>query len=64
MTWVENTDEHGVTQRAITDLPLERRFKSPVLGTSETFGHRFDAPGAYPYFCSLHPKMTGTVVVR
>ena len=24
----------------------------------------FDDPGTYPYFCSVHPNMTGTVIVR
>jgi plastocyanin len=36
---------------------------SPVLDTDEQFSHQFDTPGTYPYFCSLHPKMTGHVVV-
>jgi len=44
-------------------VSTEQRFKSPVLDTGETFRHRFDTPGAYPYFCSLHPKMTGRIVV-
>jgi plastocyanin len=25
---------------------------------------RFDAPGDYPYTCSIHPRMTGSVVVE
>jgi plastocyanin len=39
------------------------QFRSPVLDTDAKFSHRFDAPGAYGYYCSLHPKMTGRVVV-
>src|SRR5262249_35355400 len=39
------------------------RFRSPVLDTDGQFSHRFDAPGAYGYYCSLHPKMTGRIVV-
>jgi len=39
-------------------------FKSPVLDTDEQFSHRFDAPGTYEYFCSIHPKMTGRIEVR
>ncbi len=35
---------------------------SPNL-TSGTFTHRFDAPGTYEYFCSLHGRMVGRVVV-
>ena len=31
--------------------------------TDDTFSHTFDSPGTYKYFCSIHPKMTGQVVV-
>ena len=44
-------------------VSTERQFKSPVLDTGEQFSYRFDRPGTYPYFCSLHPRMTGKVVV-
>jgi len=39
-------------------------FKSHVLDTDETFSFTFDKTGTFPYFCSIHPKMTGTVVVQ
>ena len=39
-------------------------FKSRVLDTDESFSFTFDKPGSYPYFCSVHPKMTGIVVVQ
>lgn len=39
-------------------------FKSKVLDTDEKFSFTFSKAGAYPYFCSLHPKMTGKVVVQ
>jgi plastocyanin len=42
----------------------DKSFKSRVLDTNEKFSHTFDKPGTYPYFCSLHPKMTGKVVVH
>ena len=38
--------------------------KSKVLDTDEQFTYAFTKPGTYKYFCSLHPKMTGTVVVQ
>ena len=38
-------------------------FKSKVRDTDETFSYKFDKEGTYPYYCSLHPKMTGQVVV-
>ena len=44
-------------------VSTEQKFKSPVLDTDERFAHQFDAPGAYKYFCSIHPKMTGRIVV-
>ncbi len=39
-------------------------FKSKVLDTDEEFSFAFATPGVYEYFCSLHPHMTGTVVVE
>ena|SRR5208337_970114 len=39
-------------------------FKSKVLDTDEKFSFTFSKPGTYPYFCSIHPKMTGKVVVQ
>lgn len=41
----------------------DRPWKSPVLDTDERFSFTFADPGTYAYFCSLHPHMTGTVVV-
>jgi len=37
---------------------------SPVLDTDDRFSTQLAAPGRYEYFCALHPKMVGTVVVR
>ena len=42
----------------------EQKFKSPVLDTDEKFSHTFEAAGTYKYYCSIHPRMTGQVVVR
>jgi len=38
-------------------------FKSKV-DTDEKFSYTFTKAGTYPYFCSVHPKMTGKVVVQ
>ena len=57
VTWTNHDDvPHTV-------VSTEQKFKSPVLDTDGVFSHQFDAPGNYPYFCSLHPRMTGRIVV-
>jgi plastocyanin len=39
-------------------------FKSKVLDTDEKFSYTFAKAGTFAYFCSLHPKMTGKIVVE
>jgi Icc protein len=39
-------------------------FKSKVRDTDEKFSYTFDKAGTYSYYCSVHPKMTGKVVVQ
>jgi plastocyanin len=58
VTWTNHDDiPHNI-------VSPEQKFKSPVLDTDETFSHTFDAAGTYKYYCSIHPRMTGQVVVR
>jgi amicyanin len=47
-----------------TIVSTEKAFKSKVLDTDEKFSFTFTQPGTYSYFCSIHPKMTGKVVVH
>ena len=47
-----------------TVVSTDKVFKSKVLDTDQKFSFTFDKPGTYPYFCSLHPKMTAKVVVQ
>ncbi len=39
-------------------------FRSKVRDTDEKFSYTFTKAGTYPYFCSVHPKMTGKIVVQ
>lgn len=60
VTWTNRDDiPHNVVS---TDD--SKTFKSKVLDTDEKFSFTFNKPGTYPYFCSIHPKMTGKVVVQ
>jgi plastocyanin len=47
-----------------TVVSSEKAFKSSALDTDQEFTFTFAQPGTYSYFCSLHPKMTATVVVK
>jgi plastocyanin len=58
VTWTNKDDiPHTV-------VSTDGAFKSKVLDTDEKFSFTFSKPGSYPYFCSIHPKMTGKVVVQ
>ena len=58
VTWTNRDD---IPHTVVSD---DKVFKSKVLDTDEKFSYTFIKPGTYPYFCSIHPKMTGKVVVQ
>ncbi len=58
VTWTNSDD---VPHTVMSD---DKIFKSKVLDTDEKFSYTFTKPGTYPYFCSIHPKMTAKIVVR
>jgi plastocyanin len=58
VTWINHDDiPHTVVSN-------DGVFKSKVLDTDDKFSFTFAKPGTYPYFCSIHPKMTAKVVVQ
>ena len=58
ITWVNHDDiPHTVTSQT-------QAFRSKALDTDDKFSFTFATPGTYPYFCALHPQMTGTIVVE
>ncbi len=50
-------DAHTVTA-------TDGSFDSKGLDTNGAWRHTFSAAGTYTYFCSLHPFMKGTIVVK
>ncbi|MDT8066642.1 MAG: cupredoxin family copper-binding protein [Terriglobia bacterium] len=58
VTWTNHDDiPHNI-------VSTEKVFKSKVLDTNESYSFTFTKAGVFPYFCSIHPKMTGKVVVK
>jgi amicyanin len=47
-----------------TVVSTDKAFKSRVLDTDEKYSFTFATAGTYAYFCSIHPKMTGKVIVQ
>ena len=47
-----------------TVVASDGSFKSKVLDTGDRFSFTFAKPGRFGYFCSLHPHMTGTIIVK
>ena len=59
ITWINRDDEPH------TVVSVEKQFKkSTALDTDQEFTITAGAPGTYTYFCSVHPKMTGTIIVE
>lgn len=38
-------------------------FRSKALDTDDKYSYTFSKPGTYEYFCSIHPKMVGKIIV-
>lgn len=60
-TTVRWTNRDDIPHTVVSD---EKTFKSKALDTDEQFTYTFTKAGTYSYFCSVHPKMTGKVVVQ
>ena len=58
VTWVNRDDIPHVI--ASTD----GLFRSKALDTDDKFSFTFAKPGTYPYFCAIHPKMVGKIIVQ
>jgi plastocyanin len=58
VTWInQDEDPHTVTAN-------DKSFHSAALDTDDKYSFTFTRPGEFAYFCSLHPHMTGKVIVK
>jgi plastocyanin len=58
VTWVNQDDvPHTV-------VSTNQKFRSKALDTDDQFSFTFNDSGTYAYFCSVHPMMTGKVIVK
>ncbi len=58
VTWVNGDDmPHTV-------VSTRKLFASPALDTGDQFSWKFVEPGGWDYYCSIHPRMTGTIIVE
>jgi plastocyanin len=58
VTWTNKDDIPHTT------VSTDGVFKSKVMDTDEKFSYTFTKAGTYSYYCTIHPKMTGKVVVQ
>jgi len=58
VTWTNGDDiPHTVVSK-------DGVFRSKVLDSGDRFSFTFAKAGQFGYFCSLHPHMTGTIIVK
>ena len=58
VTWVNKDDvPHVIASN-------DGLFKSKALDTDDKYSFTFTKAGTYPYYCSVHPKMVGKIVVQ
>ena len=58
ITWINRDDvPHTVNEN-------DKLFKSSTMDTDDQFSYTFNSPGTFSYFCALHPKMTGQIIVK
>lgn len=58
VTWINKDDVPHVV------MSVDKKFKSKALDTDDKFSFTFQEAGTYEYFCSVHPKMTGKIIVK
>jgi plastocyanin len=58
VTWINRDD---IPHVIVSDDGV---FRSKGLDTDDKYSFTFTKPGTYPYFCGIHPKMVGKIIVQ
>ena len=58
VTWI---NKDGFNHNVVSDSAL---FNSGIIAAGATFSRTFTVAGTYPYTCTLHANMTGTIIVQ
>lgn len=61
VTW---TNQDSASHTVVSADGAPAAFQSGTLATGSTYQFTFATAGTYPYHCSIHPSMTGTIVVQ
>ncbi len=65
VSWINNDNGiHTVTSGSDEGPSIGQEFDSGTVGSGQSFTHKFEKPGTYDYFCSIHPSMVGKVIVK
>ena len=64
VTWANQDDIVHTATSGATPGTADGTFDGPMDGPGKSVSHVFDQAGRFPYFCSRHTSMTGTVVVE
>ncbi|HQN89715.1 MAG TPA: cupredoxin domain-containing protein [Methanoregulaceae archaeon] len=65
VTWVnKDAADHQIVSDASGADAVGNLFKSPILPKDGSFTFTFTTPGTYPYHCSIHPSMKGSITVQ
>lgn len=64
VTWTNEDDILHTATSGATPGTADGQFDGQMDGPGKSFSHVFDTPGRYPYFCSRHTSMTGSVIVE
>jgi plastocyanin len=61
VSWV---NQGSAPHTVVSDSGSPVKFQSAELQTGASYSFTFSKPGTYPYYCSVHPSMTATIVVE